>query len=285
MWQFGNITHVPSIQGARFVSSCAPFPKTNECYRSLPPSLPEPPPIIQEDHQTQVETAQQRVDADRPVGRDFIPLSQSPQLSQITFGRKSRRSSPGVPSSESTAIEAAARGGGGGGGGDDPAETRERLPLGISPSPAARKARRSRLSAESSDLAVVGAGATGSNRDRRASAGMASASSVSTTVASLSKEYRQRSRLVGRASTNRGEAGRVNDDHGGGTVASASPELLYASGRITAGRYHEMLAEIDRRGIGGSATARKAVQALQRRVSGARRGQNNTPAKTSVGHA
>lgn len=240
-----------------------------------PPVPPPTTPIVfQEDHRTQVETAQERVDADRPVGRDFIPLSQSPQLSQLTFGRKNRRPSAGVSSSESTAIGAAARGGGGGG---DPVQAREQLPLGILPSSMAHKARTSRFPAEpSSSLAVVGGGGAGGGNStyarRRLSSGTTSASAVNTTVASLSKEHLQRNRLLGRPSPNRGEAGPVSDDHGsGGAIASASPELLYASGRITAGRYHEMLAEIDgRRGGGGTAhgngvgntgpAARKAVE-------------------------
>lgn len=165
-----------------------------------------------------------------------------------------------MPSSESTAIAAAARGGGGGvggGGGDD--SVREQLPCGIPPLPVAHKNRRSTFSADLSNLAVVGGGATGNTHARRVSPGM-SASSLNTTVVSLGKDQRQRNRLMGRSSSNRVGAGRVNDDYGGGTTASASPELLHASGRITAGRYHEMLAEIDGREGSGSAASGNEVR-------------------------
>ena len=258
-------------------------------------SLRQPPSVVQEDHQTQVETAQERVDADRPVGRDFIPLSQSPQLSQLTFGRKNRRSPAGVSSSESAAIGAAARGGGGGGG--DSVAATEQLSLGISSLSMAHNARRSRFSAESSNLAVVGGGAGGSTHARRLlSSGTTSVSVGNTTVVSLTKERLQRNRLMGRPSPTRGEAGRLSDDHGGGTIAPASPELLYASGRITAGRYHEMLAEMDGRRGGGSTArgngvettgpaARKAVEPSQIKVGGARRDEKEAHATTSVGPA
>lgn len=250
--------------------------------------------LLQEDHQTQVETAQQRVDADRSIGRDFIPLSQSPQLSQLTFGRQSRRSSAGVSSSESTAIGAAA--GEGGGGGDNSAKAGGQVASGISSCPTLRKTRRSRFSAESSNL-VVGGGVTGSAHATRGSSRMTSESSRDNkTVASLGREQLRRNRLMGRPSLHRGVAGRVNDDHDGGTTASASPELLYASGRITAGRYHEILAEIDGRGGGVTAsdgkgfgiivpTTRRTADLPKREAGGTHGNEKETPATTSFGHA
>ncbi|CAN0519536.1 unnamed protein product, partial [Laminaria digitata] len=43
-----------------------------------------------EDHETRIENAQERTGAGRAVGRDYIPLSDSPQLSELTFGRSSK---------------------------------------------------------------------------------------------------------------------------------------------------------------------------------------------------
>lgn len=57
----------------------------------------------------------------------------------------------------------------------------------------------------------------------------------------------------------RGAAGRVKFDAdsakygigSGSSITRASPEVLYAAGRITAARYHQMLAEMDERGGDG----------------------------------
>lgn len=227
------------------------------------PSLP--PSLVQEDHQTQVETAQERVIAGRPVGRDFIPLSQSPQLSQLTFGRKTRRSSAELPSPNSTAVGTAVEEGSGGSCGAS-VKAEKQLPLLTSPpSPMVHETRgSSRLSSELTSLAVVGGAARASIDARGVSSEMTSASSRHTAMASSGKGrlQQQQQRLMARPLSNRGAAGRVKydadstkDDYSGSSITPASPELLYASGRITAARYHEMLAEMDGRGGSGDAAA------------------------------
>lgn len=116
-----------------------------------------------------------------------------------------------------------------------------------------------------------------------------SVSSLYPTVSCSGGGRRQRNRSMGRQPSNR-------DDHGGGVIATASPELLYASGRITAGRYHEMLAETNGREGGGSAAGgagvgtsspddRNPVEPAPRKIGGKSRGERETSTTTSVGHA
>ncbi|CAM9309446.1 unnamed protein product [Ascophyllum nodosum] len=47
----------------------------------------------QEDHRTYVESVQERKAAGRPVGQEFVPLSQKPHLSRLAFGRREASSS------------------------------------------------------------------------------------------------------------------------------------------------------------------------------------------------
>lgn len=122
------------------------------CVRDEPPPCPRT--LAQEDHQTRVETAPERTAAGRAVGQDFIPLSQSPQLSRLTFGGKTNEKS----------------------------------------------------SALCLDLAAQ-------QKKKQAN---------------------------------------------GGAEGSPSPELLFSSGRITAARYHELLAELDGRRVGVTDGGREA---------------------------
>lgn len=218
---------------------------------ACPPSMPFS--LVQEDHQAQVETAEERVSAGRPVGRDYIPLSQSPQLSEMTFGRRNRRSSASLQASTPTATGAAT-------GGDDgvSGDTSGKGPPSSS-LPSVTMQGQGRRRFESSSLAVVAAGARAGTTARRASSGApSSAAARQATMISPGQGERPNQRhLVGGALSSRGAAGRgeydprrSSDDYSssGKNTASASPELLYASGRITAAKYHEMLQEMDRSG-------------------------------------
>ncbi len=222
-----------------------------------------------------MESAQERVDAGRPVGRDFIPLSQSPQLSQLTFGRKNRRPSGEGPSSKPKATTSAAKAEGDGGTTSPKPETRLVLPT-----PSHRMSN-SRLPSETKNLAMT------------VSSGRASQTSRSTVIASSNRGQRQHhQRYMGRPTLNHGALGRVDhgtdstsNAHGGGDVTSPSPELLYGSGRITAARYHEILAEMDGRDAGDNEEgrtgagpvnpgARMAAVASRRSAGGARAREN-----------
>ncbi|CAM9798614.1 unnamed protein product [Ectocarpus sp. 12 AP-2014] len=207
----------------------------------------------QEDHQTQVETAEERVSAGRAVGRDYIPLSQSPQLSEMTFGRRNRRSSASPRASTPTATGAATDG--------DDGVSRDTPGRGPPSSslPSVTIHGQGRWHFESSSLAVVAAGAGAGTTARRASSGTpSSAVARQATIISPGQGERPKQRhLAGGALSSGGAAGlgeydptRSSDDYSssGKNTASASPELLYASGRITAARYHEMLQEMNRSG-------------------------------------
>lgn len=226
-----------------------------------------------------MESAQERVDAGRPVGRDFIPLSQSPQLSQLTFGRKSRRSFGGGSSSQPKATILAATAEENGGTASLKSETRLVLPT---PSHRMNSSRLSETETKNLTLTV--------------SSGMASmASHISRSTETSSSnhgqhQYHQRS--MGRPPLNRGASGRVDhgtnstsNAHGGSSFTPPNPELLYGAGRITAARYHEILAEMDGRGAGDNGEGRKgarpvdprarmAAVASRRNVGGARGRQN-----------
>lgn len=209
--------------------------------------------FVQEDHQTQVETAEERVSAGRPVGRDYIPLSQSPQLSEMTFGRRNRISAR-LQASTPTATGAATNGVASGSG-----DTSGKGPPSSSLLASVTMHGRGSRHFESSSLAVVAAGAGAGTTARRASSGAPSpAAARQATMTSPGQGERQNQRhFAGGAMSSRraGAAGRgdfkprrSSDDYSssGKNDASASPELLYASGRITAARYHEMLQEMDR---------------------------------------
>lgn len=228
------------------------------------------PSLVQEDHQTQVETAQERINTGRPVGQDYIPLSQSPQLSQLTFGRKPRNPSAELPLPKSTTVGTVVEEGGGGSGGVS-VKSEKRLPLLMTPpSPMAGK---NGLASDLNSLAVVGGAARANIIDSRGGCSeMASAASSRHTATSSGKgkfQQQQQPRLIAPPTmSNRGAVRRVNfgadttkDEHGrgGSIITPASPELLYGSGRITAARYHDMLAEMDGRGGGGGAAGDTGV--------------------------
>lgn len=174
----------------------------------------------------------------------------------MTFGRRNRRSSASLQASTPTATGAATTDGGDGGSGD----TSGKGPPSSSLPSVTVHGRGSRLF-ESSSLAVVAAGAGAGTTSRRASAGApssAAAARQATTISPGHGERQKQRHLVGGALSSRRAAGRCeynprrsgDDYHSsrGSNTASASPELLYASGRITAARYHEMLQEMDRSG-------------------------------------
>lgn len=309
IWRFQTCSI--KIEDPRFSSSTANV--SEYCTTSVtryylhPSSLPPD----QEDHQTQVETAQERTDAGRPVGRDYIPLSQSPHLSQLTFGRKPSKSSAELPSSKPTAVGTAVEEGGDASGSASVKKSETELPpLTLQILPMAPRETR-RISSDSTNgVSVVGGAARASIDSRGACSETPSATSSrrrhTATMSSSHKgksqqQQQQQSLKIRPTMSNRGAAGRVRfagdstkDDYnssGGGSIMSPSPELLYASGRITPARYHEMLAELDGRGGGGGgdaaggaggggisslcgaapASTRKAAVPSQPNVGGARR--------------
>ncbi|CAM9520520.1 unnamed protein product, partial [Hapterophycus canaliculatus] len=217
----------------------------------------------QEDHQTQVETDQERASVGRPVGRDYVPLSQSPQLSQLTFGRKSRRSSADLASSgteNAAAVKAATYSSGGQWGGGPPSRKEERH---LSSQPSAMECdstrQGNRFHPQSTEFPAVGCGGAGTRKVIGSSRYITSPSLKSSGktlqgsrfLSASKREGKQPQNLTGSPSSNWLTAEGCNYDGGVpiNTIASASPELLYASGRITAARYHEILADMrNRRG-------------------------------------
>lgn len=236
---------------------------------------------FQEDHQTQVETAQERASFGRPVGRDYIPLSQSPQLSRLTFGRKNRTSSVDLVScgTANAAVTAATRGRGISG-------REERQPSLLPSEMKCDHARRgSGLHPPSTGLAVLGCGGASARKvigSRRAFPSSSLTPLGKTKPASrLSSTSKKEEESPQRSNRPAAERGDYDTAFAANSIGTASPELLYASGRITGARYHEMLAGMNRRGFDRSTALGPRVGTRTCRETGA---AGVGKAVTSQGH-
>lgn len=229
-----------------------------------------------------METAQERASLGRPVGRDYIPLSQSPQLSRLTFGRKSRRSSadPAFCGTKNATAALAAQDGSGVGGRGTICGEKDHRPSPLSSSVAHEDARRGRnYSTRSTELAVVGCGGPSARKvvsSRKSVASSSLTSPGTRTPASFlpstsKKEGDQQQSLTRFLPSDRRAAERGDYDEAvpSNSAASASPELLYASGRIAAARYHKMLADINKQGGSRGTTVVPHVGIIPHREAGA----------------
>ncbi|CAN0054076.1 unnamed protein product [Scytosiphon promiscuus] len=234
----------------------------------------------QEDHQTRVETPQDRVSMGRPVGRDYIPLSHSPELSRLTFGRRNRRSSADLAPcrTEHGGVAAAVRGGSGRRTDGGAAREKESHPSSLPPPAACDKVRRGRsFFSQSTGLPVVGCRGVSTRDVIGPGRALSSPSPISggreapLLSPTSNEEGEQPQRLKGFLRSNRPARGRggCDDTAAASNIVSASPELLYASGRITAARYHEMLAGMDTWGPERRTTIGPRVRTRARREAGA----------------